>query len=171
MHFLSWQFLCRQCNFQKSKRGGKFRRSFNTWKHRTISAYSDTLNPHISYLFKAQLVVHWSTRHAFLSPSLSVLIHCSVNQLWSEYFYSSPSCWFHSLNQKCSLNLCFHTPGSRAVRRLSWFPSLIHSPVQSMNPISLSFQTLSLPVCLALTHTELWALLGAVLNYSSSHVT
>lgn len=27
------------------------------------------------------------------------------------------------------------------------------------------------PVCLALTHTKLWALLGVVLNYSSSHVT
>lgn len=140
MHFfLSWQFLCRQCNFQKSKRWGKFQRSFNTWKHRTISAYSNTLNPHISDMFKAQLVVHWSAIPTFLSTSLSVLIHCSVNQLWSEYFYSSPSCarfiaWIKSVLSISTFTHqgaeqsggCHGSLPSSALLSRVWTPSLFH---------------------------------------------
>lgn len=145
-------------NFEESKRQDEFLRSFKTWKYSTVSVHTEP-----SHLCLVQSSIsHSLVCYPHFSAHLSVLIHCSVNQLWSEYFYSSPL--FHGLNQKRSLNLYFHTPGSRAVRRLSWFPSLIRSPVQCMNSISLPFQTLSLPVCLALTHTELWALLGAVLN-------
>ncbi len=133
-------------------------------------SYSDTLNPHISDLFKAQLVVHWSTRHTFLSPSLSVLIHCSVNQLWSEYFYSSPSCWFHSLNQKCSLNLLSHTreQSSQAVVMVP-FPHPLSCPEYEPH---LSFISNPLSPRLSSAHTH-WVMssVGAVLNYSSSHVT
>lgn len=146
-------------NFEESKRQDEFLRSFKTWKY-SISLLWHTEPSHLCLVQSS--ISHSLVCYPHFSAHLSVLIHCSVNQLWSEYFYSSPL--FHGLNQKRSLNLYFHTPGSRAVRRLSWFPSLIRSPVQCMNSISLPFQTLSLPVCLALTHTELWALLGAVLN-------
>lgn len=137
MNFLSWQFLCRPCHFQKFKRWGKSRRSFNTWKHRTISAYSDTLNPHISDLFKAQLVVHWSA--TLISQSISLSPHPSVNQLRSEYFYSSPSCdrfiaWIKSVLSISTFTHqgaeqsggCHGSLPSSALLSRVWTPSLFH---------------------------------------------
>lgn len=116
----------------------------------TVSVYSDTLNPHISALFKAQLVIHWSATHISqlisLSSSVALLISCEVN------IFTLHPCFMAWIKSVLSISTFTHQGAeqsggchgsllSSALLSSAWTPSLFH-----FKP--------SLSPCLSSTHTH-----------------